>query len=138
MPGIFYAASTRGFYSSDIHVAVPADAVVVSEEKYLDLLAAQGRGCVIVPDAGGHPVATQYVPTDAEARMIRAKIAEDLLKSSDSTVLRYYEEGQPVPKEWVAYRTALRRMIGGEIDTRTAEAVGSLASFCSEFPERPS
>ncbi|TAN61086.1 MAG: hypothetical protein EPN20_12975 [Magnetospirillum sp.] len=72
--------------------------------------------------AGG---AWQYVaevrPLTADELAGRQAAAEQLVREtaqrdlgrSDTTVLRCTEAGVPVPPEWVAYRKALRAIIGG-------------------------
>ncbi|MEJ7932589.1 hypothetical protein WG922_21645 [Ramlibacter sp. AN1015] len=52
---MLYSASTRGFYSRDIHKAIPADAVEVSAQAYAALMAGQAQGQQIEPDANGAP-----------------------------------------------------------------------------------
>ena len=54
---LFYSASQKGFYDDQVHAAIPADAKPVSEERYIELLAAQELGRTIIADAAGHPVA---------------------------------------------------------------------------------
>ncbi|MGN6518670.1 MAG: hypothetical protein ACTHK2_04510 [Dokdonella sp.] len=54
----FFAPSTGGFYSSDLHGDnVPQDAVEIDDALRLQLLAAQAQGQRIVAGAGGVPVA---------------------------------------------------------------------------------
>jgi hypothetical protein len=52
-----YSASTRGFYSADIHgETIPSDAVDVSDADYVALFAAQSEGHSIQPGPGGAPI----------------------------------------------------------------------------------
>jgi hypothetical protein len=65
---ISYAASTRGFYSFDLHGdAIPDDAVPVSAEDYAALFNGQSQGAQIVPGPDGAPTLLWPTPlTEAE------------------------------------------------------------------------
>ena len=53
---MFYSPSRGGFYSSEVHGEnIPSDAVAITDEQYLDLLAGQSAGKLIGPDANGFP-----------------------------------------------------------------------------------
>lgn len=70
---IFYSASARGFYDSDIHgaAAIPADAVEVTPARHAELLDAQASEAPveIVPSETGTPIMSrQRTLTDAERR----------------------------------------------------------------------
>lgn len=54
-------------------------------------------------------------PEDLEAARLAdlAAQARSALAASDVTVLRCLEAGQPVPEDWIAYREALRLIVGG-------------------------
>ena len=57
---IFYSASKRGFFTTDIHGDnIPKDAVEVTEEQHQELLNAQGVDSDIEPDMNGNPVAVK-------------------------------------------------------------------------------
>lgn len=60
--GLFYSASTRGFYDDAIHTTLPADAKPITEQARANLLAAQSAGKVIEADADGFPVAVDPPP----------------------------------------------------------------------------
>ena len=62
----FYAASTRGFYNDEIHDPLPEDAVVITQENYESLLAAQAQGKLIVPTESGYPLAVDPPPLTVE------------------------------------------------------------------------
>lgn len=54
---MLYSASTRGFYSREIHGdSIPADAVEITQEKYAELLEGQTAGLVIAAGPDGVPV----------------------------------------------------------------------------------
>jgi hypothetical protein len=62
-----YAPSTGGFYNSDVHKTIPADAVQISDEERTALLKAQALGQAIAPGPDGRPMAeTPPPPTVAE------------------------------------------------------------------------
>lgn len=58
---MYFAASTGGFYSLEIHgqSGVPVDAVELTDEEYRGLMEGQSAGLQIRPDASGHPVLVQ-------------------------------------------------------------------------------
>lgn len=60
---MFYSASERGFFCSDIHTEMPADAVAISDELHQSLMAEQSKGKAIVPGPDGAPRAAERVPT---------------------------------------------------------------------------
>jgi len=62
---LFYAASTGGFYASDIHDAIPVDAVEITAEQHAALLQAQSEGKQIVAGNDGYPVAVVPAPPAA-------------------------------------------------------------------------
>lgn len=129
---IFYSKSTGGFYDTDVHAVdqIPEGAVEISEEEHCALITAQCEGKVISSDADGNPIAIDPPgPTDAELWAERQKSAQAALEKSDITVLRCYENSVPVPTEWVAYRQALRAIVGAES--------GDLAAEFPNKPERP-
>ena len=67
MENIFYAQSTGGFYSAEIHgVGIPGDAVQIESEQHTSLLAAQAAGKRIVPDANGRPILQDPPPPTPE------------------------------------------------------------------------
>jgi len=72
---MFYAKSTRGFYSTEIHGDnIPSDAVEITTEEYAALLAGQSAGQIIVADADGKPV-LQDPPPPAPEQIITAYTA---------------------------------------------------------------
>jgi hypothetical protein len=58
LPQHFYAASTGGFYVSNIHKIMPADAVKITQATKNILMLAQHGGQTITAGANGLPVAT--------------------------------------------------------------------------------
>lgn len=61
-PKRFYSATSRGFFSSDIHANLPSDAVEITDTQWTALLTAQSAGKQIVPDANGQPIAVDPDP----------------------------------------------------------------------------
>jgi hypothetical protein len=71
---IYYAKSTGGFYSADIHGDnIPADAVEITDEQHAALLEAQSSGKAITADTNGSPIAvdplTLLTPTELIAAL---------------------------------------------------------------------
>ena len=105
----FYAASTGGFYSQDIHgTAMPSDAQEVTEDNYQRLLELQAGGKEITPDNKGIPIARDpVVSKDSQLRSIRST-RNNLLTSSDWTMLADADLTDEEKLAWKAYRQALR------------------------------
>lgn len=58
---MFYAKSTGGFYTTEIHGDnIPSDAVVITEATHQSLLAGQSSGQVISADATGKPILVSF------------------------------------------------------------------------------
>lgn len=71
---MYYAPSTGGFYATNIHAAIPTDAVSITSQEHAALLAAQTSGKRIVNDeATGRPVAVDNVPTLEESKTSAAR-----------------------------------------------------------------
>lgn len=71
---IFYSKSAGGFFDSIINAGkIPSDAVSVSDDAYVSLMAAQSSGKVIQGDANGNPVAVN--PPSPSAAQLAVKAA---------------------------------------------------------------
>ena len=104
-----YSKSTGGFYDPVIHATMPGDVVEVDSQDYARLMSAQSAGKRIAADSAGYPVAVDAPPPSAEeAQRALSEAAKVELQASDIVVLRAYEDGKKVPKEWVDYRRKLR------------------------------
>jgi len=125
----FYSKTTNGFYSDDINTTMPPDAVAVSDSNYHDLFAAQSNGKVIQSDANGHPVALDHVKTNDEIQAELVNSARIALDQSDTTIIRCYSAGVPVPSTWQSYRDALRSIMNGS-DT-TSKTIPSKPAYPS-------
>lgn len=110
---LYYAASTKGFYDTDINAVIPADAVRITRAEHAALLAAQATGKEITSDAKGKPVAVEREVTVMDQSAIIRLEAVAAFKESDSALLDFYEQGVPVPDEWKKYRDVLRDIIAG-------------------------
>ncbi|WP_275662172.1 DUF4376 domain-containing protein [Laribacter hongkongensis] len=70
---MFYAKSTGGFYSREIHGAhIPADAVEITAEQHTELLAGQSAGQLINADESGYPVLADPPPASLDTLRDRA------------------------------------------------------------------
>jgi hypothetical protein len=115
---ILWAASTRGFYRTDIHSVLPEDAVEISAEEHAALLDGQAAGNRIVPGEAGRPVLQAPPPPSPERLAANARARRgDLIGKSDGVVTRHrdqVERGGPTtltPEQygaWLEYRQALR------------------------------
>lgn len=88
-----YSPNTGGFYSERVHgSAIPADAVEISSEVYVDLMKKQAEGARIVTGAAGYPLAAEQTMRAASTRdeieALRLIAYADPLTGSD----RYFSE----------------------------------------------
>lgn len=102
---MLYSKTTGGFYVPEIHgSAIPEDAVEISVEAHVELLAAQSAGKVIVSDKKGLPKAVAPAAPVITWDDVRSK-RNALLSASDWTQLA----DAPVDRAaWATYREVLR------------------------------
>ena len=133
----YYSPSTCSFFSEALHGArqiegaisakarkagrkppmidnpactIPADAVEVTEERYAELMAAQGEGKVISL-RGGRPVALDRAASAEDRTAINRRRRDKLLRDSDWTQLADTLADEPHYKAAMAdWRQALRDM----------------------------
>ena len=74
----FYSAAERGFYNSNIHQNMPADAIPVSDAEYFALMQAQAAGKIISPDDQGKPIAADRIYSVAEKKALKKADIETL------------------------------------------------------------
>ena len=67
-PDIFYAPSTGGFYFSDMHSNIPADAVAITEDHHQALIEGNAKGGKIISGPNGPQIEEPAAPTAAELR----------------------------------------------------------------------
>ena len=76
---MFYSKATSGFYNTQIHAAMPADVVELTDDQYHDLLTEQASGKRIQADVDGMPVAVampvEPSPTPGSITMRQARLA---------------------------------------------------------------
>ena len=79
---MFYAESTGGFYSREIHgESIPADAIEITDEEHAALLSGQSQGKIVAADEDGSPVlADPAAPTAAQV-WERIKVERDQRKA---------------------------------------------------------
>jgi len=142
---IRYSAATGGFYHTDLHAEIPADAVTVSARRHAALIDAQAAGGRIVADSRGRPiVATDRVTIDqarsAAAAAIRRETRRRILaiaslerQSNDTAAIALAAlGGGGDTAEAIARREAIEavrargRASRAELDTMTA---AKLAAF---------
>lgn len=115
----FYSAQLAGFLSSDLldPEAMPADAVPVTNERRLALLAGEAAGQIIVPDSEGFPTLqslpaalTPIVPTSVTMMQARlAMLSAGLLdKAQDALDAMEGDEGKAARIQW-QYASEVRR-----------------------------
>ena len=100
-----WSSSTGGFYVSEIHNDIPADAVEITPELHQSLLADNANGMIIQAGADGQPVAVPAPEPTSEqkASAIRAK-RNNLLASTDWWAV----QDRTMTQAEIDYRQALR------------------------------
>ena len=102
----FYSKSTNGFYVSGIHIAIPDDAVKITEAERQTALDGQREGGTIQGDANGKPAAIMPAPPTPTALSTAARFKRDtLLSQSDWTQVADAPVDQAA---WATYRQVLR------------------------------
>lgn len=106
---ILYSAATGGFYDTELHDTLPADACEISAADHAQLLADQAEGLQIVAGVDGRPIAVDPPPPSAEQAMAAVRRERDrLLDESDFRAMPDYPLGAAARAAWSAYRQALR------------------------------
>lgn len=110
---MYYAKSTNGFYSHEIHGDnMPSDAVEITAEEHAALLEGQSNGKVIDSDKDGYPfLADPAPPTEEELQQQANAEARAYLASTDWYIIRLQETGQPVPEEILEARSQARSRV---------------------------
>lgn len=133
---MYYAKSTGGFYTHEIHGdAIPSDAVEITIEEHALLLAGQSEGKLITSDAQGKPVLQdQPAPTAAQIEaaftaaiqqrlddFARTRNYDSILSActyATSTVPKFKAEGQACVNlrdaTWAAAYTILADVQAGD------------------------
>jgi hypothetical protein len=93
---LYYAKSTGGFYSTEIHGNnIPADAVTITKEQHIALLSAQTIGKVITADEDGKPVLADPAPPTLEdmtkqaVMVIQDHLDAEAQKIDPATLVRF-------------------------------------------------
>lgn len=110
---MFFSPTTSGFYSPEIHgSAIPADAVEITADEHVALLAGQSAGKRIVAGPGGRPVlADPPAPSPEQLQAARNAEALAYLASTDWYVIRQQETGEAIPADVLAARQAARAAV---------------------------
>lgn len=118
---IFFAASTSGFYSEDIHgKTIPTDAVEITVKEHAALLSGQVSGKQIVSGADGRPSLVDPAPPTNEELAAMAKIKCDELLSIAALCIAPLQDAVDLNaatdvelaslKAWKQYRVAVNRV----------------------------
>jgi len=130
-----YSPSTNAFYDADINPSIPADAIEITDEQWLSLLAGQCDGLVITPGKDGVPSLTERVITeeeklaqlDAMKLELRAVADKAIAPLQDAASLGMATDDETASlKAWMQYRVLLNR-----VDTKSGEASEII------WPEQP-
>lgn len=108
---IKYSQTTNSFYDTALSADIPFDAVDVTPARHAEIMRElSNRGKTLSADpATGEPIVVDAAqPSLMELASFARQQRNRLLAESDWVVLRSYETGVPVPKNWKTYRKALR------------------------------
>lgn len=139
---MLYADSTKGFYNSEIHASLPADAVEVSDSDYFDLLKGQAAGRLIIADEAGFPVladapaslAVLCAQIDAAADAARSLVAGDPLRAVEYDRARI--EAQAFAEAGYPANAVPRTVAAWAINGRTAQqAADSILAEAAAYTE---
>jgi hypothetical protein len=78
---MFYSKSTNGFYDPAINKNIPQDAVKITREAHIQLLAEQSNGKKIESDEKGHPIALNESTGELNFDAIVQEMLEKAAKS---------------------------------------------------------
>lgn len=117
----FFAASTSGFYSEDIHgKTIPTDAVEITVKEHAALLSGQVSGKQIVSGTDGRPSLVDPAPPTNEELAAMAKIKCDELLSIAALCIAPLQDAVDLNaatdvelaslKAWKQYRVAVNRV----------------------------
>lgn len=104
MTPYYYSASTRGFYTRDIHGDnIPEDAIEITTEQHAALLEGQSQGKIISADENGYPILIDPPPLTAEQiqEAVTAARAAAYVKESDPLFFKY-QRGEVLKEDWLA------------------------------------
>lgn len=89
----YYSQITGSTYLDGVHVMIPDDAIPISEERYLSVIACRVDGKVRGHDAAGLPILIDPPPPSAEALEGAERAWRDTqLVQTDSLVVRHRDE----------------------------------------------
>jgi len=101
---MFYASSTGGFYSREIHGnSIPKDAVAITDEQHAALIEGQSSGKQIVPDKDGKPTLQDPPAPTAEelTEQAASQRAAAYVKEADPLFFKS-QRGEATREEWLA------------------------------------
>ena len=101
---MFYAKSTGGFYTPEIHGdKIPSDAVEITEAQHAELLAGQSAGKAISTDADGKPVLTDPPASTHEQLLAQAQAARAAAYKAEADPLFFKSQrGEATADDWKA------------------------------------
>lgn len=117
----YYSASSKGFYSKEVHGSnIPDDAVEITDDEWLSLLEGQSEGKIISSDSNGRPILIdQPAPTKDELISMGIKEKERLIAEATVKIAPFQDAedlDMATPEEksslmaWKKYRVLLNRV----------------------------
>jgi len=101
---MFYAKSTGGFYTPELHGdQIPSDAVEITEAEHAELMAGHSAGKAITADADGKPVLTDPPAPTREELLAQAQAARAAAYSAEADPLFFKSQrGEATVDDWKA------------------------------------
>jgi len=111
---MYYASSTKGFYTPDINPIIPDDVVEITDAYYQELLSGQSNGKCITANSEGYPALTDPVIVPPTVEQNKAT-ASQLLINTDWTTIADVADPINSPylanqAEFIAYRNTVRNI----------------------------
>ena len=101
---MFYAKSTGGFYTPEIHGdKIPSDAVEITEAQHAELLAGHSTGKVISVDADGNPILIDPPAPTRDELLAQAQAARAAAYKDEADPLFFKSQrGECTVDDWKA------------------------------------
>lgn len=107
---MYYAKSTNGFYTREIHGDnIPSDAVEITEARHAELLEGQSNGKIITTDEQGYPILVDPPLPTPEELLAQAKRNRAAAYIAEADPLFFKaQRGDATMEEWLAKITEIK------------------------------
>lgn len=117
----FYSATTRGFYSSEIHGSdMPADVVIIGDDAWKKLCEGQAAGKVITSTATGKPRLSDLPTPTKQELVVQAENKKNSFRADADYIIQPFQDAvdlniateneKVLLSQWKTYRVQLNRI----------------------------